>query len=167
MEPQEPTCAKYKDALESIEPGSSRRFCCPYLRVAGACGPGLAGRLRGCLGRACGLPGLGPPREPRCRGFAMGRRYVASFQAGKLLALLDQLQELYQGHRGRGRLGGAGSWARPFLTAGRIHGQRAAAASAWGKQTLPGGWVQPLWEGTRNTPTDPERGKRLRTMTTP
>lgn len=90
-EPQDPTCAKYKGALESAKPSSSRRFCYPYLRVGGACGPGLAGRLRGCLGRACSLPGLGPPREPRRRGIAMGRRDVAPFQAGKLLALLDQL----------------------------------------------------------------------------
>lgn len=114
--------------------------------------------MRRCHGRACGLPGLGPPRELRHRGFAMGRRYAASFQAGKLLALLDQLQELCQGHRGRGCLGGSGSWARPFLTAGRIHGQR-AAPSVRGKQTLPGGWVQPLSEGVRNTPSRSRKGE--------
>lgn len=136
LEPQESTRAKYKGALKSAEPGSSRRFCYPYLRVGGVCGPGLVGRLRGCLGGSCSLPGLGPPREPRRRGFAMGRRDVAPFQAGKLLALLDQLQELCQGHRGRGCLEGSGSWARPFPTAGRVHSQRAQLPAA-GKQTLP------------------------------
>lgn len=65
------------------------------------CGPALGRRCWG-LGRVGGLPGLGPPREPGRRGFAMGRRDLALFQARELPALLHQLQELRQGHRGRG-----------------------------------------------------------------
>lgn len=73
----------------------------PYSRVGEACGPGLE-RRRGGLHRARCLPGLGPPWELGRRGFALGRRDVAPFQARELPALLDQLQELRKGHRGLG-----------------------------------------------------------------
>lgn len=73
----------------------------PIGRVVGPVAPGLEGR-HGVVGGARGLPGLGPPREPGRRGFAEGRHDVAPLQAGEPPALLDQLQELRQGHRSRG-----------------------------------------------------------------
>lgn len=94
--------------------------------------PGL-GRRRAGLGRFPGLPGLGPPREPGRRGFAVGRLDVAPLHSRELPALQNQLLELRQAHRGGGCLRRRGARARAAPTAGPLHSGRRA------EHTLPGG----------------------------
>lgn len=117
-------------------------------RGSAASGAPVLGRRRGGLCRSRGLPGLGPRREPGRRGFAVGRRDVAPLHARELPALLDQLQELRQAHRGGGCGRGRGVRARAAPTAGPLHAGPLSLTRVRSKRFRVG-WVQPPSEGMK------------------
>lgn len=120
--------------------------------------PGSEGGRRGGLGRSRGLPWLGPPREPGRRRFAVGRRDVALLHARELPALLNQLQELRQAHRGGGCILRRRAGARAAPTARLLHARPLSPT----RVRFRVGWVQPPseeMEGVRRPyQVGPERG---------